>query len=951
MIELDRFEIQEKVGEGAMGEVYKARQISMDRIVAIKVLFPELAEDLKFAHRFMHEARAIGKLNHPNVVQGIDFGRSDKHLYFVMEYVNGPSLYEILKQGPLEEDEALEIGLQVAQAIEHGHGQGIVHRDIKPGNIMISTEGTAKVTDYGLAKRSEGDSGKSTGAGKVLGTPYYISPEQARGDEDIDIRSDIYSLGATLYHIATGKPPFPGKNAPEIMSRALNERVPDPRKEKPELTSAFSKLVLKMTQKDRNKRPLSPAELVSEIRRTMRSSAGERQRQSIGANLKRTLGRVVARTPEGESALSSRTKTAVAGILAAVGVVIILVFLLPGAGNKKDNEISKKPVQNNNESRHVRRSPVGQPTQTKESYAKEQMKKAEAELAEKARAAYLEVEAFAKGASDVEAAVVRLHEMAASYSGPYAEKAKKLASELKQKWEIEGVNELNGRKQQAMQAIEELDYGKAVTIYHEFPVGLRKTAAGEEAYRLGKMVLEQAMDKFKGIRDEAERLIAQGNYDLATEKYNEALKFGIKEIVSQAKARIERIKNDAEKARLAKIEEDRKHAEYLYAGFFPQFSGFMEKGDFKEALEFCKRLLADESKSAVHRMVRQHMNDAEMVVRVQDAGAEAIKGLKLQEFSFELDGGRSVKGIVREIKEDIIDIEVSNMKGAIIGIEIARISGRTYIELALRVLGNTPESHFACGVYLLLCKKDGSAAQKEFELAEKGGLDVSKYKPMVEAMRKGELDTEAVELLAEFRKLIKRKKWKEVAEAADKLTGKYGKTKAVETSRAEIDKANTEAMFKLAAEENAKTSKKMKLAPGLIGSYYNGRNFDDFKHRRIDAVVDFDWGNRPPHRDVRANNFSVRWEGFVVIPKSGRYTFIVNSDDGCRMWLNGQELFNDWVGRGAQDSSKQLTLKKGMYPIKIEYFEAGGAASAKLIWNVDGNRQVIPADYLCHSAD
>jgi serine/threonine-protein kinase len=951
MIELDRFTIIEKIGEGSMGEVYKAYQISMDRTVAVKVLDPELAEDEVFAERFLHEARSIGKLNHPNVVQGIDFGQSGGHLFFAMEYVEGPSLYEILNQGPLEEDEVLEIGLQVARALEHGHGQGIIHRDIKPGNIMISAEGIAKVTDYGLAKRNEGSSKKSTAAGRVMGTPYYISPEQARGENDIDIRSDVYSLGATLYHAATGKPPFPGKNAPDIMSKAINEPFPDPRKENPELTAAFAKLTMKMAQKDKTKRPENPAALIREIERAMRASAAERQRQSIGANLNRTLRRVVARADESQRGIPPRIKLAIAGAVAAAVVVILLAIVLPGFEKKEQPSHPAKPGQTKVAKASEREPRKRERVQPKESYVKEQVRKAEEELTQEAREAYLKAERFARGTDDIEEAIVRLHQVAASYAGPFGDKAKKLASELQGKWEAKGAEELKRCKAQAAEALASMNYGAAIEAYEGFSESLANTAAGEQAYELRKEILEQARSSFIRLRDKAEKFAGEGKYDEAVDLYKKVLAFGVKEIVGQANARIAKLEKEKAALLVRQEQERKRRAKKLFESFYPEYAALIDRKDFKGAQQLCSTVLADQARKEIHDIIRKHLADAEMVLKVHKAGREAALHLKLQQYTFELEGGRTVKGLVKNISGDVLDVELADMKGAILGIEISRLTGTAFVKLAFKVLADTPDNHLACGVFLLLSKGDGVAARKEFALAAAGGLDISRYNDRVAALEKQQEEQEAGKLYEEFKKAVKRKKWKEVADAAEKLTKKYDKTKVVEDSRAEIEKAYTYAVLRLAQKEKIKTTKKDKdkMAPGLVGTYYNGRNFGEQRLRRIDATIDFSWADRSPHPDVRRNNFSVRWEGFIAIPRSGRYTFIVNSDDGARMWIAGQELFNDWRDRAAADSSKEITLKKDYYPVKIEYYDAGGHASVRLLWSIGGQRQVIPAKYLFHS--
>ncbi len=242
------YELIELIGKGGMGLVYKANQVSMDRIVALKIMYPSLANDKKYVERFLREARASAKLNHNNIVTGIDIGESVGIYYFAMEYVDGQSLSLILKRGgALDELRSLTIAYHVSKALEHAHLQGIIHRDIKPDNIMLTSEGVPKLGDLGLAKVEK--AGMQSETGITLGTPNYISPEQAKGSENIDARADIYSLGATLYHMLTGDTPYSG-NAATVMMKHVNNPVPDPWSVNENITPFTRIIVMKMMAKN-----------------------------------------------------------------------------------------------------------------------------------------------------------------------------------------------------------------------------------------------------------------------------------------------------------------------------------------------------------------------------------------------------------------------------------------------------------------------------------------------------------------------------------------------------------------------------------------------------------------------------------------------------------------------------------------------------------------------------
>jgi len=260
------FELIEMIGKGAMGRVFKARQVSLGRIVALKVLPADLARNHRtFTLRFLQEARASGRLTHPNVVQGIDCGQ-DEHSglwYFAMEYIDGyPLSDELERQRVLPEERVIEIGMAIAEALGAAAKHGIVHRDIKPENILISRAGEIKLSDLGVAKMSSKEDPSITGAEDMVGTPYYVAPEQARGKRDqMDTRTDIYSLGATLFHLATGQTPYEGETCTDIMMKHIEEKVPLAHHVNPNISEALGRVIAKMMQKKPILRHQTPAEV------------------------------------------------------------------------------------------------------------------------------------------------------------------------------------------------------------------------------------------------------------------------------------------------------------------------------------------------------------------------------------------------------------------------------------------------------------------------------------------------------------------------------------------------------------------------------------------------------------------------------------------------------------------------------------------------------------------
>jgi len=255
----DRYQLVRRIGAGGMAQVYVAQDRLLGRDVAVKILHEESAGDTTYVERFRREAKAVAQLNHPNVVAVYDWGhttsdasggRSD--YYMVMEYVPGPNLKEVVRaRGPLPEDEALSIAAQIASALEVAHERGLVHRDVKPHNVLIAPNGRAKVADFGIAH----DAGLTelTRTNIVPGTAHYLSPEQAQRAV-LDGRSDIYSLGVVLYEMLTGHVPFEGRSLVDVALQHVHDKPVPPRKVRPELSRATEAVVLKALEKDPKKR-------------------------------------------------------------------------------------------------------------------------------------------------------------------------------------------------------------------------------------------------------------------------------------------------------------------------------------------------------------------------------------------------------------------------------------------------------------------------------------------------------------------------------------------------------------------------------------------------------------------------------------------------------------------------------------------------------------------------
>jgi hypothetical protein len=305
------YELLEEIARGGMGVVYRARQLSLNRIVALKMILAGQLASKMDVERFYSEARAAGDLQHPNIVVIHEVGQHDGQHFFSMDYVDGPSLADKLVEGTWPPREAARLVRQIARAIHYAHTRGIIHRDLKPRNVLLTAEGQPRITDFGLAKRLHGTSGL-TASGQILGTPSFMSPEQAQGKvRGVGPRSDVYSLGAMLYWLLTGRPPFSGRDAIEVLKRVIEREPTPPRRLKPQLDKDLETITLTCLQKDPAERYSSARELADDLNRFLKHEP-------------------IHSRPVGQSEKLwrwCRRKPLVASLMAAIGLLVVLLLV------------------------------------------------------------------------------------------------------------------------------------------------------------------------------------------------------------------------------------------------------------------------------------------------------------------------------------------------------------------------------------------------------------------------------------------------------------------------------------------------------------------------------------------------------------------------------------------------------------------------------------------------
>ncbi|MDQ3065608.1 MAG: protein kinase [Actinomycetota bacterium] len=338
-----RYELKEMVGSGGMSSVYCAFDTLLERNVALKILHAQFGEDEDYVERFRREARAVAQLSHPNIVTVIDRGEEDGKQFIVFELIDGENLKEFVERGgPLPVRRAVELGLEIARALSFAHAQGLIHRDVKPQNVLLSGDGSAKVTDFGIVRSL--DAVGHTETGTVLGTSHYIAPEQARG-ERVDAQTDVYSYGVVLYELLTGEVPFPGDNFLSVAMKHVNDPVPSVLDRRPDVPLRLATLVDRCMAKLPDDRPASMDELVGELEAVL-AELGAKEGSEGTMIMRQPAAPKPSRRARQPRAASRRFPVwpVLLGLLLLAAVVGGLVLTRDDAGNDAPGTAQSEPV-------------------------------------------------------------------------------------------------------------------------------------------------------------------------------------------------------------------------------------------------------------------------------------------------------------------------------------------------------------------------------------------------------------------------------------------------------------------------------------------------------------------------------------------------------------------------------------------------------------------------------
>ncbi|MHC4916881.1 MAG: protein kinase domain-containing protein, partial [Planctomycetota bacterium] len=825
---LGGYELLERIGSGGMGAVYRARQISLNRIVALKVLPQRLARDTDFIARFYREARAVAKFSHPNIVSGFDVGEADGYHYLAMEYVDGKSAADMLVEHPagIPLEQVLDIARQIGRALVHAHEHAIIHRDIKPENILVDKSGTAKLCDLGLA-RSEGNEDASlTQAGVAVGTPHYISPEQARGRRDLDARADIYSYGATLFHLATGRPLFTGDNALQIMTQHLEAQPPLASDVSPSLPQEFSAFINKTLAKRREDRyesmsqTLEDFELVAAGQAPARAPAVHHGSSDVSAAPARRPHRPPTREVHSRvmRAIAARRKhprhlliAAGLGLLIAAGALASVWAL---GGNRRRGGGDDSP----SETPHAPAVPLPPPDAgptVREKQVKRLFEAAEVYAQEHPHDYAAQAAMFEKVAE------------AGRPGGNWTARAASRAAEARTRLSGAVASSFATIKAAAREKTAARQYGKAIASLRSLPQDLAYRDSPEMAKLVRsevKRTQEAGRTDWKRLVGKADRLVAQRKFPEARAVLQPAAKFGLPSIARNLSDKLQEI-GSIEALELRTAQE---RAQKELEAFLPAFGSLVAARKYAEALEKLRQLRA-RLPAALAAKLDAVRKDGEISRDVYAAAQTRVAGLGENARMVFLDKDRNyVAGTFNGFETGVILLKrrLGAAGYTVKRFEFVSLPSEQILEWA--GLGGAPRDPEDALKVLVFTALDGTSTPKQIEeaigLARLRGLDVSRFKKYVQRSEQNLLDAEASELLARLRKEADGKQWTAALRTAEKLlAGTYDRTPTLTAGLKEIERTRARVTSEIAAgRPTTIVLQQGQAVPQLGVGYYRG---------------------------------------------------------------------------------------------------------------------------------
>ncbi|HUT35071.1 MAG TPA: protein kinase [Planctomycetota bacterium] len=748
---IGKYHLIARIGQGGMGTVYKAKQESLDKIVALKVMAPSLARQRDFVVRFIREAQASGKLNHPNVVLAIDAGEADGYYYFAMEFVDGESLMHVLeREGKVPERRALEITAAVAAGLGHAHDNGIVHRDIKPANIFLTRDGTPKLGDLGLAKEIRTDK-SLTQAGIPVGTPYYISPEQARGEEDVDGRADLYALGATLYRVVAGDVPYEGATGAIVMTKHLNDPIPDARKTTPGLSDACVAIIHHCMQKRREDRYRTAKQLREDI---LLALAGKPLRYASRPSPRAAplADRLAQR--QAEAAAARKRMLIAGGAVGALLVAILFVVLLTsGRRGQPPQAVAQKP-------KATTAQPVGPKTPKKAPPKTSTPVKTVAKP--DATAVLGELKAFAAESDDRAGVEKRLRDFCLDprFAGSReAAQAKALLAELKARWKEE-----DDLRAAVAEHIKQQRFAEARAALDMPPLKEKSEKTKALLEDLAAQVKRAAAEHVAAENSKGEELLRQGDLLGARKLYERLAKLGLPEATEVGQGALKKL------AELAAAR-DRRAAQSAFASVVAQAKPLLDAGKLQEARALFDPAKAEGNK-ALADLLAAGQGDLDRLAALFD---EVTRELAERAANKQMARIRGIGRTISSVGDGVVhctggSFPIHQLRAVDLG-DLACLKGKEVLLALLELY----RGECAAATALL----DQHAPKPPDAAAARWRQQIQ----WVEALAK---EGQAAELLAEASKLADQSKWKEATDALTRLGEQCGDTAFAEKHRVEI---------------------------------------------------------------------------------------------------------------------------------------------------------------------
>ncbi len=905
------YELMEVIASGGMGTVFKARQTSLDKMVALKLLSPALARDGNYVERFVREARALAKLNHPNVVTVIDVGRAGEHYYLIMELVPGKTLADLIDEKKhLPQQEALAIIRDVAKALQHAEDHHLIHRDIKPENILFSEENTCKLCDLGLARRS-GSSSELTATGVAMGTPDYIAPEQARGLSELDIRTDIYSLGATLFHALTGKPPFDGPTPAHIMRAHIDSPVEFPAE--PRLDSNIRELIEKMMSKNPSLRQQGAKELITDIETVMAGGRASKPKM-VAARPLDTLVKV----------LRKHLKVVVCAAAAAVVAIVLLAVLVPSPSsqkpapaNKKKGPITTRPGSRRPDGRKKepdRKTPVieppskGQPLGSKPD-----------EIPSEAQLAYEAAAALEKDpAASTEEIVSEYRMVSQIYPGTtWGEKALARAQELEKtldERQAKEAQEFAAAQAAAVSLLEAKKYREAFLALTRFAARYPETSSAKRALALARQFVGTAARHFSDSCAKADQLAGQNDFAGARKTLESLRGTGIAELDSIIAQKLALL-SQQERASLARKKADERSS--LYKEILLELSETAQSGNLDKALQRVIAAKKERRYKLIADLLEHEEEDTRNAASVLRAAEEGLRTRMGAREQLVYRNGGSIWGKIVLVESGVATIapEGNEKRNAVIRIE--ELDDRQILNLT--AFGKVRPSNMS---KLLFCALRGSIkeAYDVYGKLPANFTGLNRIAVKLHVLRSMQDDKAARALASKMESAYKANRIASAATCAGELFDKY---------------AHTDFLI-----ENAGRLGKFVPQQGLVRTHSKSASFRESAATDVDLFPSFTMKvEAVPERGT----IYVRWEGLLKAPADGEYRFYVMTSGPVRLKLGSRwalrkkasgelEIFSteEKLHQGLNEILFEVTCSKGKRPIVQLFWQRGDGPRAPL---------------------